>query len=100
MDDIFLAKLSVAFVLSLGESVGVKEDDAMGFHQVFLPFVLIALHNAQWQVGNNGEWPDAVAVLIGSGVLDDQRCVMSGIAVAQSAGRQVEHAQEERDEHH
>ena len=79
-------------ILSLGQSVGVEEDDAVGVDECFLPGEVEVGHDAQRNVWLHGQ----IGHLFG---FDDERLVVAGVAVAQSPRRQVEHAQEERHEH-
>ena len=83
-----LSELVVSSVFGLGQSVGIEEDGRAGRHHRFLFHELPVREGAYGQVRLDGE---AVAL--------DVRRIMAAVAVRQSAGSQVEGADEEGDEH-
>ena len=99
-----LAKLLEIGVFSLGESVGIEEDDTMWFDDCFLSLKLMIRHNAQRYIRHHRQRMNILSRGIrssgGASILNDQRSIMPSIAIAQTARRQVENTEEQRYEHH
>ena len=99
-----LAKLLEVGVFSLGESVRIEEDDTMWFDDCFLSFKLMIGHDAQRYIRHHRQRMNILSRGIrssgGASVLDDQRSIVAGVAIAQAARRQVENTEEQCYEHH
>ena len=87
------AKLLVGGILGLGQSVGVEEDGGVFLDDGLLHLEFKFGEQAYWDVRNDGQghW-------LRRGVGDEVGNVMTGVAVAEPSGGQIEHADEEGDE--
>ena len=81
-------------VLRLGQSVGVEEDCLAALELQALCLVFESRQHAYRQVRQHFYIPHAELRTI-----EQQRSVMSGIAVQQLAGLQIQYAYKQRDEH-
>ena len=82
----------MADILGLVKSVGVHEDRGVGIHHGLLTGEFPAGHDTYGQIGINGQQSCA-------GMTNQQRCVVSGVAVMQTSGGQVKYTGKECHEH-
>ena len=91
VDDAVQSEQFVVDVLGLVQSVGVEEYGGLWCDGHLLLRELPAGHDAEWQVGVDGQLTD--------GVGNHQRRVVAGVAVVQQTVVQIEHADKGGDEH-
>ena len=75
-------------ILGLRQSVGIEEQRTVGSNLRFLEGILIVFENANGQIRYYFK-----------SVIIDEWCIVTGITIAQTSCRQVEHANEQGDKH-
>ena len=89
-----VAKLSVLGVLGLVQSVGVEENGGAAIDGGVLRRVRPALHDARRHIAVDGQQTDAFSI-----IRDEQRRVVTRVAVGCMARLQIDDANEQSDEH-